>query len=159
MKEWLNLLVAQKNYMDNARYGVLINPETHEPLELDRFYPEGVGFEFNGQQHYGPTRKFSAQISAEQQKLDKIKAEKCPEHNITLVTITAEDLSFETMLAKAKVDHLLPLSDLRGYEPLIDFLENAGRRYRNLSKNWVAVEGNDSKSDQPLRPAVSGAPI
>lgn len=59
MKEFLSLVVDSDRYEDNATPGFLVNPFTRERLELDRFYPPSVAFEFNGPQHYGATELFS----------------------------------------------------------------------------------------------------
>lgn len=46
MREYLSLLIASDDYEDNATPGFLVNPFTEERLELDRYYPTGVAFEF-----------------------------------------------------------------------------------------------------------------
>lgn len=50
MRKILDEIVASMIYMDNARPSLFKNPETGQRLEVDR----GVGFEYNGDQHYRP---------------------------------------------------------------------------------------------------------
>ncbi|MFZ5827776.1 MAG: ArsR family transcriptional regulator, partial [Bacillota bacterium] len=60
MREYLSLLVDSEDYEDDATPGFLVNPRTGERLQLDRFYPPAVAFEYNGPQHYRATARFSA---------------------------------------------------------------------------------------------------
>jgi hypothetical protein len=152
MREILTLLVDSEQFEDNATPGFLVNPLTKELLQLDRYYPlgvapgiapgaapgvapgaaAGVGFEFNGPQHDGPTELFSAESAAEQQVRDVIKLGVCQRKGVTVVVVHSEDLSLEIM--RQKVGQLLPLRDLTGHEHLIAFLEARGRRYRSAAQ-------------------------
>ena len=132
MREWLTLLVAVLNFQDNARVSKIINPKTREYLELDRFFPPDVAFEFNGPQHYGPTAKFPDPAAAADQELrDIIKIGQCKRYGIELVIVTTEDLSLEGMLRK--IGNLLPLRPGAAESPAAAFLEKESRRYR---KRW-----------------------
>lgn len=128
MREFLSLLVASDEFEDNAAPGFLVNPWTDERMELDRFYPPGVAFEFNGPHHYGATDRVSAVEAARQRGRDYMKLGICTTRGISLVVIHPEDLSLEGM--QQKLGHLLPLRDLKGHEPLIAHLEKVSRRYR-----------------------------
>lgn len=128
MREYLSLLVDSHAFEDNAAPGFLVNPLTDQRMELDRYYPPHVAFEFNGPQHYGATDRFSGEDAAKQRTRDYIKLGICMDNGITVVVIHSEDLRLETM--RQKVGQLLPLRNLQGHEPLIAFLESAGRRYR-----------------------------
>lgn len=128
MREYLTLIVAADDFMDNAAPGYLVNPLTGELLQFDRLYPPGVAFEFNGPQHYGETRRFSAAKVAKQRARDLIKRGLCAERGVHLVVIHAEDLTLAGLLHK--VSGLLPLRDLSGDQPLVAFLEFTSRRYR-----------------------------
>jgi hypothetical protein len=67
MREYLSLLVDSADFEDDAAPGFLLNPRTDERLQLDRFYPPYVAWEFNGPQHYRATQRFSAEDVARQQ--------------------------------------------------------------------------------------------
>jgi len=128
MQEYLSLLIDSDQFTDNARPGFLVSPLTGERLELDRFYPQGVAFEYNGLQHYRATGRFS-QAEADAQNLrDLIKAGLCLYRGIQLVIVHAADLSLQGMLAR--IGRSMPLRDLAGHEPLIDLLEEASIAYR-----------------------------
>lgn len=129
MQEYLSLLIDSDQFTENARPGSLVNPLSRERLELDRFYPPGVAFEYNGAQHYRATERFT-QAEAEAQRLrDLIKAGLCLYQGVRLVIIHAQDLTLQRMLARLSGGPL-PLRDLAGQEPLIDLLEEASLRYR-----------------------------
>lgn len=128
MKEYLSLLIDSDQFTDNARPGFLINPLTDQPLELDRFYPPKVAFEYHGSQHDEPDGKFSPEEVKAQQIRDYIKAGICLYRGITLLIIRAEDLSLERM--DERIGRLLPRRDLTGHEPLIDLLERSSIVYQ-----------------------------
>jgi hypothetical protein len=123
MKEFLSLLVDSREFEDNARPGFLVNPKTGELLELDRFYVNVAAFEYNGAPHFGTTEP-----AKEQQTRDLVKAGICALRQIPVVVVHSEDLSLAAM--RAKIGRLLPLRDLAGHEPFIDFLERKAQRYR-----------------------------
>jgi hypothetical protein len=128
MREFLSLLVDSNNFEDNATPGWLLNPETNEELQFDRYYPPNVALEFNGPQHYGPTALYaSEEESRKQQTRDLIKMGICMKRGITLVVIHPGDLSLEAM--RQKVASLLPLRNLEGHERLITYLEAVGQGY------------------------------
>lgn len=128
MREYLSLISNSNNYVDNTFPGFLRNPRTDELLQFDRFYPPKVAFEFNGAQHYHPTKKYSADDVARQQERDLLKQGLCIREKITLVIIRDEDLTLEAM--RRKVGNLLPLRDLTEHDLLIDFLESESEAYR-----------------------------
>jgi hypothetical protein len=123
MKELLSLLVDSNEFEDNARPGFLINPKTGERLELDRYYTNVAAFEYNGASHFGTTEQ-----ATDQQTRDLVKVGICALRQIPVVIIHSEDLSVAGM--RAKVGRLLPPRDLAGHEPLVEFLEQKARRYR-----------------------------
>lgn len=128
MQEYLSLLIDSDQYTDNAQPGFLVNPQTGERLEFDRFYPPSWAFEFHGAQHDGPTERFTqAQVEAQQLR-DLIKAGICFYRGIQLVVIRAADLTLDGMIKR--VEGALPLRDLAGHEALIELLEDASLRYR-----------------------------
>lgn len=128
MQEYLSLLIDSKNFMDNIRPGFLINPATGERLELDRFYPPGLAFEYNGRQHYEPTERVSQVEVEEQRHRDLIKAGLCLYEGIQLVIIHAEDLSLDGMAKRLPPG--IPRRDLTDHESLIDLLEVASMSYQ-----------------------------
>lgn len=136
MQEFLSMLVDSDEFEENARPGFLINPYTGERMEFDRYYPPRVAFEFNGDQHFGPTQWFPSEVKAwKQQGRDYIKLAICAQRGITLVTVTGDELSMEALTAK--IDGLLPLRNLVGKELLIDLLEEAGSAYRRERQRQI----------------------
>lgn len=127
MQEYLSLLIDSDQFTDNARPGFLVNPLTKERLELDRFYTPNVAFEYHGTQHDRATERFPQEVVDAQQLRDYIKAGICLYQGIKLIIIRAEDLSLQGMLRK--IGSSMPLRNLVGHEPLIDFLENASLPY------------------------------
>jgi hypothetical protein len=127
MQEYLSLLIDSDQFTDNARPGFLVNPLTEERLELDRYYPPDVAFEFNGTQHYAATGQFTQEEANAQHLRDLIKAGICLYRGIRLVIIHAEDLSAQGMLRK--IGQQMPLRILAGKAPLIHFLDEAGKAY------------------------------
>ncbi len=134
MREYLSLLINSDEFEDDAAPGWLVNPRTLERLQLDRFYPPRVAFEYNGPQHYRATGKFSADEVVGQRERDLIKLGLCVTRGITLVTIHPEDLTLRGM--KQAVGSLLPLRDLTGSDLLIDYLETESRRYRRIASRF-----------------------
>ncbi|HYG58359.1 MAG TPA: ArsR family transcriptional regulator, partial [Symbiobacteriaceae bacterium] len=128
MQEYLSLLIDSNQFTDNARPGFLVNPLTGERLELDRFYPPNVAFEFHGTQHDSATEKFTQQEVDTQRLRDLIKAGICLYQGIHLVIIRAEDLSLQGMIHK--IGRCMPLRDLAGHEFLLDLLEGESLKYR-----------------------------
>ncbi len=134
MRECLSLFVDSQEFVDNARPGFLVNPSTGERLEFDRFYPlHRVAFEFNGQQHYAPTKRFSKRQVNAQRKRDAAKRRICIEQGITLIVVRADELSLATLLQK--VGSWLPLRNLRGYERTVRYLERVIQNYRQAARS------------------------
>lgn len=128
MREFLSLLIDSDEFEDNASPGFLVNPLTDERLQLDRYYPPSVAFEYNGPQHYGPTDQFSAQEAVNQRTRDLIKIGLCATRGITLRIVHAQDLTLSRM--REIVGNLLPLRDLTNEGPRIAFLQSTARSYR-----------------------------
>lgn len=134
MREYLTLLVDSTHFRDNHSPNFLLNPWTTEHLQFDRFYPPGVGFEFNGAQHYGETKRYPGKAEAVKQwARDSLKLGLCQKQGVKLIIIHAEDLSLETM--RRKVGKLLPLRNLVGYAALIEHLEIRSKMYRDVAEN------------------------
>lgn len=133
MREYLSLLVDSIDFVDNGSPGFLRNPRTEELLQLDRFYPPDVGFEFNGPQHYRETKRFTAEQAKQQRERDYIKIGLCVTHGVSLVIVHPEDLTLTQM--RRKVEGLLPLRAMSGDTLLIDFLEAESSGYRS----WAAT--------------------
>lgn len=129
MREYLSVLADTDEFDDDATTGFLVNPFTGEKLQLDRYYPPGVAFEFNGAQHYERTELHANEAEFRKQRArDYLKAGICNERGIRLVVVHAEDLTLESM--RQKVAGLLPLRSLDHHQPLIKYLEKVGRNYR-----------------------------
>lgn len=130
MRELLSLIVDSLDYTDNASPDFLINPYTDQRMEFDRYYPPRVAFEYQGEQHFGPTKKYPDPVEAGRlQGRDMIKELICIRKGITLLQVVRADLSVAAMLRK--VEGLLPLRDLDRHQPLLNYLEGACRRHRH----------------------------
>ncbi|HLO02512.1 MAG TPA: hypothetical protein VK191_05355, partial [Symbiobacteriaceae bacterium] len=150
-REYLSLLIDCDEFEENARPGFLINPLTDELMELDRYYPPSVAFEFNGPQHYRTTALYAKESKLRTQQMrDLMKTGHCARRGITLVVVHAADLSLAGM--QAKVADLLPLRNLLGHDPLIAFLERVSRPYRRKAEQEER-EAERRKAQQEEREA------
>lgn len=131
MRGFLSLLIAADEYEDNARPGWLVNPLTRERLELDRYYYGlEAAFEYHGAQHFHVTPQYpDPRELAERKARDLMKEALCARRRLPLVIITRGDLRLNKM--KQKVGAVLPLRDLRGYEELINLLEEEAQKNRS----------------------------
>jgi hypothetical protein len=144
MRQYLTLLADSAEFQDDASPGFLVNPFTDERMQLDRYYPGRVAFEFNGPQHYGPTEFATPQDVAKQRARDRIKAGICEDRGIPLVVVHPEDLTLQTMIQK--VGAYLPLRDLRDRRPIIQYLEGLSRRYRWVARREQALAAKQAAS-------------
>lgn len=131
MQEYLSLLIELDDFADNVRPGFLVNPQSGERMELDRFYPPRLAFEYNGTQHYEPTEAIPLAAVEAQQSRDLVKAGLCLYRGIQLVIIHAEDLTLQGMIDRLPLG--VPRRSLAGHEPLIEVLEDASIRYQALA--------------------------
>ncbi|NPV52571.1 MAG: hypothetical protein HPY71_03500 [Firmicutes bacterium] len=128
MKSWLDLLVDDKDYEDNARPDFLKNPLTEQNLEYDRYYRRGVAFEFNGPQHYGPTERYPNKRGARERRArDLVKKALSIENGVQLVIVHSQDLTPANMVAK--IGNLLPLREFDPNDPYGTALHKASRAY------------------------------
>jgi DNA-binding MarR family transcriptional regulator len=135
-------LVDSQHYTPRIRPPFLENPDTGQRLELDLFYYlHYTAFEFNGPQHYGVTKLYSAEQVLEQQKRDQTKEQTCAEEDIELIVIQSRELSWETI--KKKIGRRLPLRrDVRINRKLFRLLKPRCRRYREQAKHGWAPSGS-----------------
>lgn len=127
MKEILNQLVDDKDYEDNARPDFLINPFTHQRMELDRYYhTAAVALEFNGPQHDGPTDLATPEEVERQRGRDLMKADICRRRGITLIVVQATDLSPDRI--RALLPKSLPLREPKA--AMIASLNRVSSSYR-----------------------------
>ncbi len=129
-KAWLSILVATDDYVDNARPSFLKNPQTGEPLELDRWYPRlNVGFEYQGPQHFGPTKVYPGQDEFNKTRTrDLLKLALCKENGIDLIYVTVEDLTLTRMLQR--LPKHLPVRYVAHTWPYIKEIEKLSESYR-----------------------------
>jgi hypothetical protein len=93
MRSCLDWRIASARYIDNARSVKSTNPSTGERLESDRLYLDGVGFEFNGPQHYQETKLFASEKAfRERRTRDLIKLGLSVETQIPIVVVTVDQL-------------------------------------------------------------------
>lgn len=132
MKCVLDIMVMDLDYHDNARPAWLVSGGGSGRMELDRWYRSaGVAFEFQGSHHFrvgGPHAPTAVELS-EQIVRDNVKAGICSRENVHLVEITAQDLSYSSMLSK--IDGLLPLRVVREQGVLARTLANQCQNYAN----------------------------
>lgn len=131
-KSLMDVLIPVRNFIDNARPDFLINPLSSEPMEYDRYYPDGWAFEFNGPQHYGPTDKFPGQQDyRDTAARDLMKQALSLKHGITLVVLTYKDLSIDGM--RKAIPPGIPIrapEELDTGGPYIRALERTCKDYR-----------------------------
>jgi DNA-binding MarR family transcriptional regulator len=114
MQEYLSAIFDSDDHKDNASPRFLVNPATGMLLELDRHYDlEAVAFEFNGPQHYTPTKRFSADVVAKQMERDKTKLSQygCV-LELTKWGVTLEVENGSATQALASLLHALPIDDV-----------------------------------------------
>ncbi len=144
-KLYLELLIPDRNYVDNARPPFIINPQTDKPLEYDRlFIKKLVAFEHNGLQHFGPTEMFpDVDQFKDLRTRDLVKMSLSQENGITLVIFTYQDLSLAKMAEKIPPQLSKNPVDTNGL--FIKTLERYARAYRN---NVSRVENKNRKQAQ-----------
>lgn len=136
MRELLSLAIHSDEFEDDASPGFLVNPITEERLQLDRYYPPGVAWEYNGPQHYRTTKRFPNERKLRmQQTRDLIKIGLCQQRGIQLLILHADELSLSAIQERAA--GLLPLRNLAEHGPLVAFLEKECRAHRR----WAAEAG------------------
>lgn len=127
-KELLTLLIADDQYQDNARLGILINPRTGERMEFDRWYSAAeVAVEFHGAQHYKPGGPFTEEDVNEQRSRDLMKEALARRHGIKLIVIHAEDLTIDRITDMFR--NVFPLRTWRDEDPVCRFLLKRYRSY------------------------------
>lgn len=116
MNLMLDMIIDVAPCVRNARPWFLQNPKSKEFLEYDRYSPETkVAWEFDGRQHYEVTRHFPSESNLKAiQARDTLKEKLSSERGVTLVTITAEDLTLENMLRKIPEHVPIRLFDANG---------------------------------------------
>ncbi len=110
----LEHLVDVPGFIHNARPDFLTHPKTNESLELDYFAPGVLAGEFNGQQHYSETKKYSKQVVADTKARDLIKEALCQRQGLPLVVANSDSLGLEsvrTLLPSSVPRHVFDLSD------------------------------------------------
>jgi hypothetical protein len=143
LREFLNVLVAQADYEDNALLDLLLNPYTGELMELDRYYRSaGLAVEFNGDQHYEETDLATFAETVKQVGRDAMKAFICKARGIELAIIRPEHLTLKRI--DEKLPRRLPRRDLDGMEPLVAALEELAAEYRQRTAEERARKGRHS---------------
>jgi hypothetical protein len=129
------MLAAKPTRCDaGVRSNTLPSPETGEMMEVDIMLPEHhLAIEYNGTQHYAPTPFASAEDIAKQKRRDAAKASLVKKNmDSKMLILQAADLCVATVVEKLK--GLVPLRDLRLYQPLVDFLNYVGRCYQDKAR-------------------------
>lgn len=152
MKKWLDYLVLPVECIDNARPAFLQSPDTGEPLEYDRYYPSHkVAFEFQGPQHFGPTKVYANQDQFRQtRRRDVMKRGLSSENEVILVMITPDDLSLEGMLRK--IPSVLPRAAIDPNSPYVRELERLSAEYRAGLARAMLKESNEKS--KPVDPKI-----
>lgn len=92
---YLKILIRYNDVLINYR------PDWLFGMELDFYFPElNIAFEFQGHQHYAPSKKYGS--CKEQKQRDKRKRKICDERKISLVTVDASELEYTRLIFKIK---------------------------------------------------------
>jgi hypothetical protein len=100
MKQYLDLIINDYDYIENARPGLLVNPLTGKALEYDRYYPmQATGVEYDGPQHDHSTGRYNSTPEAllSQRQRDLIKELLSKEAKVNLIRVRPADLSLAKM--------------------------------------------------------------
>jgi hypothetical protein len=142
----LSTMVDEEEFSENGYHGIMKNKKTGRHLQFDRYYYyQKVAFEFQGEQHDYPTELFDEEAVAAQQERDALKREICKEHNITLIELRGDELSWRTILNK--ITKLLPLkmgTDCN--RRLLKKMEKRCKGYERRVKQARARRGGQSPS-------------
>lgn len=123
LKEIVSVLTTCRNYLCNAA------PAFLEGMEIDLWFPKrDLAMELNGNQHYVATEFYGEETVRKQRLRDAAKREICAREGINLVIVRPQDLSVATILEK--IGKLLPMRNLLGAQPLIDYLDAECAAYR-----------------------------
>jgi len=126
---WCDALVVPSHHVDDCYLDFLVNPETNELLQADRYYVDyNVIVEFNGPQHYEATEHFSEEEVRAQMARDRTKQEICARQGVPLVAVRSEDLTFHRL--RQLFGKFMPLLDRSADEPIFSYLETVSQQYR-----------------------------
>lgn len=132
MRCLLDLIVADKDFWDNARPPWLVTQDGSGRLEIDRWYRSAaVAIEFQGSQHYRTGTDFAtsdAEVNRQMMR-DNIKAGICQRHNISFVEISGLELT--PYVIQGKVKDLLPVFPINESGPIFSTLTKMCRSYVN----------------------------
>ncbi len=130
MKAWLDLLIDSDDFVDNSRPSFLAHPVSGQLLEYDRYYREGVAFEYNGRQHYETTPQFPDEAGLQDvQVRDHIKSSLSHRNGVVLVVITEDDLTLDRM--RDSIPDTLPVREIDEKGPYARMLANLSDEYIN----------------------------
>ncbi|MFS8628991.1 MAG: hypothetical protein FWJ73_06505 [Limnochordales bacterium] len=129
LKAFLDLLVDDDHFLDNARPSWAAAGPGDAPPEFDRIYPHWrVAIDFQGRQHYEEATFPDGKSDLKrQQSLDARKALACLRQQYTLVEIADVELSYETIVAKLR--GLLPMIPPLTHRPLFRTLQALCREH------------------------------
>lgn len=158
MKSILDLLVADCEFIENARPAHLDSIHTNRPLEYDRQYLEPkVAFEFNGRQHYETTSMFPKEDALREQQIrDHIKVSLSVKNNVTLIVITEADLTIEGM--REKIGDLLPLREIDESGPYVRMLITLCQQYILICRRLREKERKNAQTRAGGQPDAGTAP-
>lgn len=130
MREWLTVLIDSTAFTDPGRPGFLINPETNEQMEYDRWYYNfDVAFEFQGPQHFVTTAKHPDPNRLGRRKfLDLIKIGLSVRNGVKMVEVEPPQLRKDHLLGLIPLH--VPRRPLAGWERALVLLEQESRAYR-----------------------------
>lgn len=124
MKSLLDIIVDDRDFLDNHRYEWLAIGTQDRALELDRWYRRAkVAIEFQGRQHFEsvqfPTGKSNLQL---QQARDRAKALACARKQIAFVEIADVELSYAALVNRLTglLPLLEPLTQRSLFQTLVD---------------------------------------
>ncbi len=136
--EYCTLWVDCDEFQDNARPAFEVSPETGKLYELDRWYANlKVAIEYQGLQHYGPTRLYPNREEARRLRMhDLVKRALAEEVGVHIIAVHRQDLSLQGM--KELLEPWLPLRQGVEGSPVALFLEREAQAYReSFTERWA----------------------
>ncbi len=94
----LEFVVDVPRFVRNARPDFLRHPKTNQPLELDFYAPKVLAGEFNGNQHYIATEKFSKEEVIEIKQRDLMKEALCARIGLPLIVANNKTLNIQSVM-------------------------------------------------------------
>ena len=137
---WYGAFSGLGHYKEQLYPKFLINPDTNELLQADRYYlKHNAIIEFQGPQHDGATELFSEEEAREQMERDRIKRQICARHKIPPHRASSGGLDPRTCGAAVAGFSRCVTGARRS--PSSGSSEKRSRRYREIWKEFASGRG------------------